>query len=259
MPSKKRNYVDHIDFVKDNDTWLYAPQKLPPMSPINLAEIHGVLEFDGVRNPSSRSNSSHKIFMPYRTPANNWVPKIGIAESAGEAAVALQVLMSRNTYDLHFQPLSVEFKDEDGANRTYTHDLLVTFLCGHRRLVFVRNQASLEKPRTMRQIQAISAATPKSAADDLIVVNANDYTRQRRENLFRMHSFMASPDCEADDVVWQTARKLRTLYYMKDLFPHAGVSQRRAFRACYRLVAQGLFRANLDHVLWEYSHIGVAT
>lgn len=258
MPSKKRNYVDHIDFVKDNDTWLYAPQKLPRMDPITLDEIHGVLAFDGVRNPSSRSNTSNKVFLPYRTLANNWVSKIGIAESGAEAACSMQLLMSTTTYDLHFQPLSVEFENEDGAIRTYTHDLLVTFRCGHRRLVFVRNEASLEKPRTTREIQAIVAATPKSVADDLIVVNADDYTRQRRENLLRMYSFMMKPDWEADDIVWQAARKLRTLYFMKDLFPHVPVSQPRAFGACYRLVAQGLFHTNLDHVLWEHSHIGVA-
>jgi len=258
MPVRQRNYVDHIDAVKDNDTWLYAPQKLPRMSRVTLDEIYGMLAFDGVRNPSSRSNTSHKFFMPYRTPANDWVPKVGMAESAAEAAVALQLLMSSNVYDLHFQPQSVKFVDEHGANRTYTHDLLVTFRCGHRRLIFVRNEASLEKPRTIREIEAIIAATPKSAADDLIVVNANDYTRQRRENLFRMYSFMAAPDWEADDAVWQTARSLRTLYYMRDLFPYVGVSQRRAFGACYRLVAQGLIHANLDHVLWEHSHIGVS-
>ncbi|MEP2683821.1 MAG: hypothetical protein ABJP44_19385 [Sulfitobacter sp.] len=258
MPAKKRNYVDHIDAVKDNDTWLYAPQKLPRMSPIALDEIHGMLGFDGVRNPSSRSNTSHKFFIPYRTAANDWVPKIGITESAAEAAVALQLLMSRNVYDLQFQPLTVEFEDEDGVKRTYTHDLMATYTCGHRRFFFVRNEDSLIKPMTTLQIEAVRAATPDTAADDMMVINANDYTRQRRENLFRMYSFMANPDCEADDAVWQTARSLRSLYYMKDLFPHAGVSQRRAFGACYRLVAQGLLHANIDQVLWEHSHVGVA-
>lgn len=40
--------------VKDNDTWLYSPHKLPKMDAIELGEIYGVLPFDGVRNPSSR-------------------------------------------------------------------------------------------------------------------------------------------------------------------------------------------------------------
>jgi hypothetical protein len=170
MPNKKRNYVHYIDAVKDNDTWMYEPQKLPRMDPIALKDIHGVLPFDGVRNPSSRSNTSHTVFMPYRTAANDWIPKNGITESAAEAAVAMQFLMSPNTYDLHFQPLSVEFEDEDGTTRSYTHDLRVIFRCGYVRLIFVRNEASLGKPTTMRQINAIAAATPKSAAHDLIIV-----------------------------------------------------------------------------------------
>jgi len=259
MPGKKRTYVDHIEMVKDNDTWRHAPEKLPRMDPIKLGDIHGVLPFDGVRNPSTRSNTSHKVFIPYRTPANDWTPKVGIAESAAEAAVAVQVLMSQNNYDLHFQPLAVSFTDETGARRQYTHDILITFRSGHRRLVFVRNETSLLKPRTVRDIKAIIAATPKRAADDLIVVNANDYTRQRRENLFRMYHWMSVRDDEADDIVWDTARKLRPLYFMKDLFPHVPISQKRAYQACYRLVARGLIRANLDHVLWEHSKIGVAS
>jgi len=116
----------------------------------------------------------------------------------------------------------------------------------------------VKKPRTVREIKAIIAATPRDAADDLIVVNANDYTRQRRENLFRMYHWMSVRDDEADDIVLETARKLRTLYFMKDLFPHVPISQPRAFQACYRLVARGLIQANLDHVLWEHSKIGVA-
>ncbi len=258
MPRKKRHYVDHVEMVKDNNAWHYAPQQLPKMDAINLGDIYGVLPFDGVRNPSSRSNTSHKVFIPYKTAANYWVPKVGIAESAAEAAVSVQALMHPEIFDLNFQPLSVTFIDEAGKTRQYTHDILLTFRSGHRRLVFVRNEQSLMKPRTARDIQAVIDATPKEAADDLIVINAKDYTRQRRENLFRMYHWMSVKDDEADMIVWETARNLRTLYFMKDLFPHVPISQKRAFQACYRLVARGLIGANLDHVLWEYSHIKVA-
>ncbi len=258
MLTKKQNYVDHIEAVRDNDTWLYKPQKLPRMDPIDLKGLQGVLPFDGVRNPSFRSNTSYRVFMPYRTPANNWVTKSGIAESAAEAAVTLQFLMSPDMYDLHFQPLLVHFEDESGEMVPYHHDLLFTFRSGYKRLTFVRFEESLNRPKTMRDIEAIAAATPKSAADDMIVVNASDYTRQRRENLLRLYYFMIKPDHEADDLVWRTAQSLRTLYYMKDLFSHVSVSQKRAFGACHRLIAQGFLRANLDHVLWENSHIRVA-
>lgn len=157
-----------------------------------------------------------------------------------------------------FQPLTVGIRDEDGVNRKYTHDLLVTFRNGYRRLIFARNEASLKKPRTQRQIRATAAATPKDVCDDMIVVNANDYTRQRRDNLMRMHYFAFHPDQEADEALLSAARSIKSFYYMKDLFPHAPVETPRAFASCYRLIARGALRANLDHVLWEYSRVEMA-
>lgn len=258
MPSKARARVENEHPAVEHDSWNYSPAKLPRASAIKLDKIWGVLPFDGVRNPSARSSSSHKVFLTYRTPANSWRPKVGIAESAAEAAVGLESVMSSMTYDVSFQPCAVSFRDGDGAMRSYTHDLLITFRNGHRRLVFVRNEASLKKPRTTREIQAVVAATPKHSADDMIVVDANDYTRQRRDNLMRMHHFVSRPDDEADDALLETAQSLKSFYYMKDLFPHVQLSQPRAFAACHRLVARGALCANLDHVLWENSHLQVA-
>jgi hypothetical protein len=89
-------------------------------------------------------------------------------------------------------------------------------------------------------------------------VRYNDYTRQRRDNLMRMHHFVSHPDDGADEALLETAQSLKSFYYMKDLFPHAPVSQPRAFAACHRLVAQGALHANLDHVLWENSRLQLA-
>ncbi|RJL06027.1 hypothetical protein D3P06_05035 [Paracoccus aestuarii] len=243
--------------VIDHDTWAYSPAKLPKASAITLPEIHGVLPFDGVRNPSARSSVSHKVHIAYRTEANNWQPKVGIGESAAEIAVAHEALVSPQLYDLHFQPMTVRYRDDDGVERSYTHDLLMTTRDGRRRLVFVRNHVSLKKPKTVRAIKAIHAATPKSTANDMIVVDAQDYTRQRRDNLFRMHNFVFRPDPEADEITLNTARRLKTLRLMKDLFPRVPLAQPRVFAACYRLVAARKLHANLDHVLWENSRIEV--
>ncbi|ULB09624.1 hypothetical protein ORIO_06780 [Cereibacter azotoformans] len=244
--------------VFDHDSWNYSPPKLPKQSKLTLGPIHGVLPFDGVRNPGSRSATSHRVWFPYQTEANDWKPKVGVCESAAEHACALQFLINPDTYDLHCQPLTVLFKKEGGGEQPYTHDLLWTARNGHRRLVFVRHETSLSKPYTWRDIAAIIKATPSTAADDLIVVNANDYPRQRRENLFRMHQFVRDRDDEADEIVLSIARRLKTLWLMRDLFPHTPIAQHRVFRACYRLVARGLMRANLDHVLWEHSRVAVA-
>lgn len=246
------------DTIIDHDTFPHSPAKLQKAPKIKLEPIFGILPFDGVRNPSSRSAVSHKVILTYRTAANDWQPKIGMAESAAEAAVAHEALIDRELYDLHFQPLTVDFRDEDGRNRRYTHDLLLTFRNGHRRLVFVRNEMSLSKSRTTREIRAIVAATPKGAADDMIVVNANDYSRQRRENLFRMHLLAFRRDDEADEMVLDAARRLKTLWLMRDLFPHIPISEGRIFQSCYRLVARRQMLTNLDHVFWEHSRVEVA-
>lgn len=246
------------EFTIEHDRWNTSPVKLPKAPRIKLGDIYGVLPFDGVRNPSSRSSVSHKVFMTYKTEANDWKPKVGMMESAAEAAVGLQALISPTLYDLNFQPETVRYIDENGAKRRYTHDILLTFRNGFRRLVFVRNDRSLEKPKTNRQIEAVVKATSHRSADDMVVVNARDYSRQRRENLFRMHLTVFNPDPEADEITLEIARRLKTLYLMKDLFPRAPIEQHRVFSACYRLVARGAMFANLDHLLWEHSRIEVA-
>jgi len=246
------------DHIIDHDTWNYTIPRLPKASAIKLKPIYGALPYDGVRNPSSRSSVSHKIFFTYRTAANDWQPKVGMGESAAEVAVALEALIDPMTYDIHCQPLTVNFEDEDKRAHTYTHDILITFRNGLRRMVFVRNEMSLSKPSTWRDIAAIIVATKKSDADDLIVVNASDYSRQRRENLFRMHHFVFQPDREADEMVLAVARRLTSLWYMKDLIAQVPIDQARAFAACYRLIAKGHLHADLDNLLWEYSRVTVA-
>ncbi|OWX99274.1 hypothetical protein [Thioclava sp. IC9] len=247
--------------VIPHDEWNTSPPKLPRASKIELPPIHGVLPFDGVRSPSSRSAASQKVFLTYRTEADNWTPRIGICESAAEAAVAIELLFSPNIFDLKFQPAQVSyFDEEDGKHHKHTHDLLVEFRTGERRLIFVRNAASLKKPRTTRQIQLIAQASRKKRlAHDMVVANATDYTRQRRDNLFRMFLFASVPDPEADEIVLAVASRLKTLWHMQDIFPHVGIDQSRAFAACYRLVARKQLWANLDHVLWERSRIEVAS
>jgi hypothetical protein len=243
--------------IIDHDTWNYAPQKSPRDSAIKLDRITGVLPFDGQRNPGFRSATSHRVWLTYRTPANDWQPKVGICESGAEAAVAYEAFLQVDLYDISFQPQSVSYEFE-GRTRNYTHDLLVTLVNGHRRLIFVRNGRSLSKPRTWREIEQIAKATPAGAADDMIVVNASDYSRQRRENLFRMQEMVQQIDSEADEVVFRTAQNLRTLWLMEDLFEHIALPQWRVFRACYRLIARKKLIANLDHVIHEKSRVGVA-
>lgn len=243
--------------VIDHDTFAYSPPKLAKAPTIKLDDIHGVLPFDGVRNPGSRSSTSHRLWFTYKTPANDWKLQVGVCESAAEAAVSMEALIAPDTYDVKFQPLTVSFRC-DGKAREYTHDLLITLRNGYRRLVFVRNQASLEKPKTWREIAAIGQATPPSAANDMIVVSAADYSRQRRENLFRMHELMQQIDHEADNLTLSAFEGMKSIWQMRDIFPHVDLPQSRVFRACYRLIARKKLIANLDNVIHETSRVEVA-
>ncbi|MDH2328276.1 hypothetical protein QCN27_15530 [Cereibacter sp. SYSU M97828] len=244
--------------VIEHDEWNEGIRKLPADAKIELGDIHGVLPFDGKRDPSGRSSWSQKVFFAYKTPANKWKPKIAMTDSVSEAAAGVQALMDPALFDIAFQPLTVRYRDDSGRSTEYTHDILMTFRNGHRRLVFMRYEASLKKPSTQRAINAIIAATPRSAADDMIVVNAADYTRQRRDNLFRMYRFHAQPDAEADECVLETVRGNRSIRLMQDIFPKVAIEQHRVFQSCYRLVAAKKLHANLDHVLCELSRIGVS-
>ncbi|MEP3845162.1 MAG: hypothetical protein ABJM43_07470 [Paracoccaceae bacterium] len=247
-----------LDDIIEHDEWNHTVKKMPKAPKIKYPEIYGLLAFDGVRNPSARSSTSHRISMAYRTKANDWLPKIGMCESAAEFAVALEVLIHPDTYDLRFQSHTVKFVDEVGKNRSYTHDLLATDRKGKRRAIFVRNEKSLSKPKTRREIRAIIAATSLRIADEMIVVSASSYPRQRRENLFRMHAYVFDGDTEADDIVWGVASRLSSLWLVKDLYDHVPLPQWRILRSCYRLVARQKMVANLNHVLSENSRIEVA-
>jgi hypothetical protein len=176
------------EFDIDHDTWCHSPPKTKAQPKIVLGEIHGVLPFSGVRNPGSRSATSHHVWFTYRTEANDGQPRVGICESAAEFAVGLELLLDPDTYDVQFQPIKVKFSDPDRErDQHYTHDILFVKRNGSRRLIFVRNSQSLKKQRVWRQIDQIVASTAKTGfAHSMVVVDADTYSRQRRENLLRM-------------------------------------------------------------------------
>lgn len=224
---------------------------------LTLGPIHGISPFSGEHNPAFRSAISHRVWFTYRTAANGFTPHWAVTESAGEAVVALEVLMRKDLYGIEFQVLTVPY-EFDGRAGTHTYDMRVTTTDGYRRLIFVRNGDSLSRPKTRREIETIAAATPAHAADDLIIVNTDDYPRQRRENVFRMYELLQDPDSEADNETFGVARMLGKRFRMLDVLPRTSLEQARVFRACYRLVAQGLLETNLNNVFHEHSYMKVA-
>ncbi|PHP28687.1 hypothetical protein [Limimaricola cinnabarinus] len=240
--------------ILDNDEWRYSPLKYKRQTAIQLGQVRGVLPYTGVRNPLSASHSSHKVMLTYRVPANDNQPKIGLCDSAAELAVAHDLLMHRDTYDLEFQPCTVKFKF-DGALESHTYDFRLTLTSGERRLIYVRYRESLKRPRTKAQLLAIVAATPASEGHRVLVVDADSYSRPRRDNLRRMRIALDHPDDWADEVVFDAACHQRNLWLMRDLIAAIDLEPWRSFQSILRLIGRGQIKANLDQVVGYHSRI----
>lgn len=246
----------HNQYVIDHDEWAYGQPKLKSAGKIELRPIPGVLPFTGARNPLTTSSVSQKVAFKYRTAANNWQPKVGLVESLAEMAVAHEALINPEIRDVEFQPLQFPYKRSDGTVHLHTIDLRITFSSGLRCLVFVRNSDSLTKPSVKEEIQAIWRAAPVHEGHKFAVIDADAYSRARRDNLRRMHQGVVfEHDSEADTIVMAAATELKTLWRISDFFPAIDLSSGRIFRACLRLIARGLLQADMDSVICERSRI----
>lgn len=246
----------HSQYIVDHDEWAYGQPKLKSAGKIELGPIPGVLPFTGARNPLTASSISQKVTLKYRTPANNWQPKVGLAESLAELAVAHEALMNVDIYNVEFQPLRFPYTRPDGSTHWHTIDLRFTYRSGLRCLIFVRNASSLAKPSVAEEIKAIWRAAPAHEANKFAVIDADAYNRARRDNLCRMHQVVAfEPDQEADDFVVAAAASLKTLWRISDLFRVTDISTGRVFKACLRLIARGALNADMDAVICQHSRI----
>lgn len=233
------------------DTSVGETEKRPPLK---LGSIPCVLDYAGHRSPLSRSNTSHKISMALPTPATKGVPRVYHFESAREMAVAIEALLSPELYDLEVQLPPVPYIDSRGRKCSHSFDLRVTFRNGFRRAIFVRNGASLRRPRTQYDIAAIFAATPSSFADDKIVVNGDGYTRGYRDNLLRVRRATCEPDPEADGHVIARARS-NSFWTVADLVAKCDMPCSRVFNAVLRLVGAGALGARWTTVICMHSRV----
>ena len=241
------------DNVPERDDWQHSPPKLPRVDAITLDEINEVLRYDEVKNSRARSVVSQRVMAANEAGVNGGMTEVGV-----DVAVALQALNSPDIQDILFQPFAVKYYDGYGKLREHMHDLLIVSKCGHKRLIFVLDEVGHKEPKTLREIDAIAAATPTSLADGMAIVNASCFSRQRRENLLCMHWFVCDPDPDADKVVLEVAKKLKNMWMVKDLFTHIGLSRSRVLGACHRLVACGLMQTNLDQAFNENSRVVVS-
>lgn len=123
-------------------------------------------------------------------------------------------------------------------------------------MLFVRNRASLQKPRTEAEIAAIKAATPEREAHGFKVVDANAISRPRRENLRRMYwYFVEEPDPVMDEVVLDMALHLRTLRLISDLQDAIDLPRGRVLKSCLRPIGGVRLAADMDAVICRHSRI----
>ncbi|MFT3688872.1 hypothetical protein [Paenirhodobacter sp.] len=246
----------HSQYIIDHDEWAYGQPKLKSAGKVELGPIQGVLPWTGTRNPLTASSISQKVAMKYKTAKNNWQPKVGLAESLAELAVAHEALINPHIYDVEFQPLTFSYVGPSGGPRWHTIDLRFTYRSGLRCLVFVRNASSLAKPSVAEEIRAIWRAAPVHEAHKFAVVDADAYNRARRDNLRRMHQVVAfEPDPEADDAVAKVAENIQNLWRISDLFGSADLQPGRVFKACLRLIAKSALQADMDAVICQHSRI----
>ena len=222
---------------------------------LKIPEIHGVLPYSGHRNPLTRSTVARRVSTTFATRATNGSPKVYHFEALTEWATALDILLDPTVYGIEVQ-LPPIFYPWPGRKKPREHhfDMRVTFEDGFRRAVFVRNGHSLTKPKTKAEIEAIFNAIPKDFADDAIVVNGDQYTRQYRDNLFRAYDACQRTDPEADELVKEAA--LTTNYWLlKDLIQNSGLPSPRAFDAALRMIGRGQLAADWYSVISTHSRV----
>lgn len=226
--------------------------------PLGIPEIHGVRPYSGHRNPLTRSQVARRVSTTFATRATNWMPEVYHFESLAEYSAALDVLLDPTVYgiDVQLPPILYPWPGRKKL-REHHFDMRITFEDGFRRAVFVRNGRSLEKPQTQAEIDAIFAAITKDFADDAIVINGDVYTKQYRENLFRVFQACQETDLEADQIIAEAAVSTN-YWFLKDLIENSGLPSPRAFQSALRMIGRGVLSADLYSFIWIYSRVWLA-
>ncbi len=238
----------------DWDTSLGEQEKRPALQ---VGPIRGVLPYDGYRNPLTRSATTHRVSMTLATPATNGQRKLYHFDGQREMAVALEAVLSPELYHLEVQLPPLSFIDVNGKERSHSFDLRITFKDGYRRAVFVRNGKSLQKPQTQAQISAISQAISEPFADDMVVVNGDQYTRCYRDNLLRIWNATMSPDEQLDRHVLERSQQT-SFWLIADLITACDCSKNAVLSSIQRLIGKGLLHVNLHAVIGKNSRIWLA-
>ncbi|WP_322889918.1 MULTISPECIES: hypothetical protein [unclassified Yoonia] len=222
---------------------------------LKIPEIFGVRPYSGHRNPLTRSQIARRVSTTFALRATSCIPEVYHFESLAEYATTLDVLLDPTVYGIEVQLPPVMYRCGTRTKlRAHHFDLRITFEDGLRRAVFVRNGSSLKKRKTQDEIDAIFDAIPEDFADEAVVVNGDQYTRQYRDNLFRVYEACQTTDIEADEAI-EKAAFTKNYWFLKDLIQHTNLPSPRAFGAALRMMGRGGIAVDWYSVIWMHSRV----
>jgi hypothetical protein len=115
----------------------------------------------------------------------------------------------------------------------------------------------LARQETQDEIKAIFAATPKSFADDKIVVNGDHYTQGYRDNLLRIWNETKVADPKLETYVLECARNA-AFWNIQDLMDYCNLPGGKAFGVILRLIGRRLLGVNWNAFICPHSRVWLA-
>jgi hypothetical protein len=216
---------------------------------LEIGPIDGVLPYEGRHNPLSRSNTSYKSGMLLRTKESNFVPRVALNDSEAEEATKIEAILQPNVYAVHCQPVKIRLPGGDGKPLHHTFDIGIQLDCGRRKLIYVRGQISLNSRNSHTRIADIVRHTPRSAADEVVVISDASFSRVYRDNNRRILICHQMPNPEADRGVVDLVQAARPGARVEDIVAASGLPEHVAFQAILRMIGAGLVGAERDFVI----------
>lgn len=239
--------------------WDPTPVKTKKLPPLKVPAPLGVLPYRGARNPMTRNNAAHRVSLAMSTPATKGQPQIYHFESEGEFAVALEASLDPDFHGLEVQlpPIRYPWRYNKRGYRDHYFDLRITMNDGYRIAAYVKNGKGLRTERVQEEIDAIFSCVDDRFADETIVVNTDNYSRARRDNLRRMWYLHGLKNPSDDEAVSEIAHRV-SFWLMSDLIDQCPLPRVNAWRSCMRLIAQGVLEADWDAVINRHSRAWLA-
>lgn len=224
-----------------------AKQKRKPK--IKIGHIDGVLPFDGVHNPLSRSTRSYKIGRLIRCANDDFKPRVALCDSEAEDAMITEALLRPNVVSVKCQPVKIPLPDPKITANSHTFDLRIEFERGYRILVYVKGAVNLASSSSQPQIDVIVKNTPRDFADRIVVISDASFSPVYRDNNQRIMMCHEMPNQDADQAVAEYARRLSAPVRLETVVTDIGGPQHAVYQAIMRNVGAGVIGTERDAVI----------